>query len=340
MKTGVSYFHVRDPRHVAKDLDDMAEHGCNFVVHCYSELDMAFYNKAMEKIIRLTKDRGMEVYLDPWGLGGMYGGETFSRFVAENLNARQIDSKGKSLPAACPNNSDFRELQKRWIKRAAEFGADVCFWDEPHFHYNFFDPSTWGDPWTCRCDTCKRLFEERYNTAMPSEMTEEMRLFRERSLLEFLETMCDDAKERGMENCVCVLPDEGGQLGVAAGTSGWEYIARIPSVDIFGTDPYWILFNRELEEYVTGTCRRIIELCDKYGKEAQAWALAFAIPKGREEEVGRAVELMYETGIRNIAAWGYRGCDVIDIMAKEPEKVWDILGNAYKKIQKKSGKEG
>lgn len=334
MQSGVSYFQTRDPIHAEKDLDDMLENFCDFVVHCYSELDMAFYNRSMEKIIRMTKDRGMDVYLDPWGFGGLFGGETFSRFIIDNTEARQIDAQGKMLPAACPNNNKFREFQKSWIKRAAELGADICFWDEPHFYFSLFNQAVWETQWACRCEDCRSLFRERYNSEMPLDLTEEVKLFRERSVLEFLETMCDEAKICGMRNCVCVLPDEGGKMGLAAGTGEWENIARIPGVDIFGADPYWILFNKDLDEYVRAACNRVMEICRQYDKEAQAWVLAFIIPEGREEEVGRAAEIMYETGIRNIAAWGYRGCHAIDISSKNPELVWKILVKAFKKLKK------
>jgi len=339
MKTGVAYFHTRDPRHVERDLDDMIENGCNFVVHCYSELDMAFYNKAMEKIVRMTKDRDMEVYMDPWGFGGIYGGETFSRFVAQRLDARQVNAKGESLPAACPNQPAFREFQKQWIKRSAQLGADVCFWDEPHFYFNLLDPTKW-DIWACRCDACKNLFHERFGTEMPTELTEEVVRFRRQTVLDFIEEMCEEAKKLGMRNCICVLPDEEGGLGKAAGTASWESIARMPALDIFGTDPYWVLFNKDMEEFVRSNSLRVKDLCDQYGKEPQVWVLAFIIPEGREEEVGGAVEVMYDAGIRNIAAWGYRGCHVIDIKSKNPEKVWKVLGKAYKKVQKLDRKQG
>jgi len=333
MKTGVAYFHTRDVRHVERDLEDMAEHGCNFVVHCYSETDLSFYNRSMQEIIRLTREFEMEVYLDPWGVGGIFGGETFSRFVAEKIEARQVNSKGELLPAACPNHPMFRAYMKHWTKRAAELGADICFWDEPHFHFNLLDQASW-DKWACRCETCRNLFRETYGADMPQELTEEVMLFRQKSALQFLEEMCDEAKRLGMRNCICVLPDETGRMSKAAGTSEWENIARIPSVDIFGTDPYWILFNSPMEEFVRRYSLRVKELCDQYGKEPQVWVLAFIIPEGREEEVGEAVEVIYETGVRNIAAWAYRGSHLIDISCKNPEKVWDILGKAYKKVQK------
>jgi hypothetical protein len=333
MKTGIAYFHTRDPRHFERDLDDMVEHGCNFVVHTFSELDMAYYNQAMAKIIAMTKQRGLEVYLDPWGFGGVYGGETFSRFVAENLNARQVKRDGRSVPAACPNQPAFREFQKRWIQRAADLGADVCFWDEPHFHFDQADPASLQN-WSCRCEECRRIFKEVSGGDLPEELTQEVELFRQQSLLDFLSENCREAKKLGMRNCVCVLPDEGeGTMGRAAGTSSWDKIARIPEVDVFGTDPYWVVFAGEVDEYVRRHCLRVKEICVRYGKESQVWVQAFLIPEGREEEVRQAVKIIWNAGIQNIAAWAYRGAHLIDIRCSQPEKVWDILGKSYRKVK-------
>ena len=333
MKTGIAYFHTRDSRHFERDLDDMVEHGCNFVVHTFSELDLAYYNQSMEKIFRITKDRGLEVYADPWGFGGVYGGETFSRFVAENLQARQVTRDGRSVAAACPNQPAFRAFQKQWIRRVAEMGADVCFWDEPHYHFNLMDPSSWEN-WTCRCPECLRLFKEVSGGEMPAEMTKEVELFRQQSLFDFLCENCREAKSLGMRNAVCVLPDEDqGALSRAAGTSSWDKIAAMPEVDIFGTDPYWVLFGGEVQEYVRKHCLAVKELCVRYGKESQAWVQAFLIPEGREEEVRTAVKTIWDTGIKNIAAWAYRGAHLIDIRCSQPEKVWDILGKSYRKIR-------
>ncbi len=333
MKTGIAYFHTRDPGHFERDLDDMVEHGCNFVVHTYSELDMAYYNQAMEKIVAMTKERGLEVYLDPWGFGGVYGGETFSRFVAENLQARQVSRAGQSVPAACPNQPVFREFQKQWIQRAAELGAEVCFWDEPHFHFNLADPSSWND-WSCRCPECRRRFKEVSGGEMPEELTPEVELFRQQSLFDFLVENCREARRLGMRNSVCVLPDEGtGALARAAGTSSWDQIAGMPEVDIFGTDPYWALFGGEVEEYVRRHSLRVKEICVRHAKESQVWVQAFLIPEGREEEVRQAVKAVWNSGIQNIAAWAYRGAHLIDIRCSQPEKVWDILGKSYRKIK-------
>ena len=43
-KLGVSYFGVRNPDHVARDLRRMAAAGCNAVLHTFSEDDLRFYS--------------------------------------------------------------------------------------------------------------------------------------------------------------------------------------------------------------------------------------------------------------------------------------------------------
>jgi len=39
IELGVAYFDARAPRHTLPDLDDMAESGCSYVVHTFSEFD-------------------------------------------------------------------------------------------------------------------------------------------------------------------------------------------------------------------------------------------------------------------------------------------------------------
>jgi hypothetical protein len=133
MKTGVAYHDVRNPIHVRKDLQDMVEHHCSFVVHTFSEADLIFYRRAMKEIVKASHDLGLEVYVDPWAVGGIFGGEALSRFVAENLADRQVLVDGTSAAAACMNSEHFRSFMKSWIEAAAEIGADVVFWDELAF---------------------------------------------------------------------------------------------------------------------------------------------------------------------------------------------------------------
>jgi len=329
MKTGVAYHDVRNPFHVRADLEDMVAHHCSFVVHTFSEADLIFYRRAMKEIVKASHDLGLEVYLDPWAVGGIFGGEALSRFVAENLTDRQVLADGTSVAAACMNSGNFRSFMKRWIEVAAEIGSDVAFWDEPRFFVRDLMAGASGRQWACCCPTCRERFEKGRGRAMPGEMDTEVIAFREATLVDFFSELCEHAKACGMKNALCVLPQEDSRRGV----SDWEALVAIPSLDIFGTDPYWAFWGQPLEPYLREKTRKAKALAEKYGRELQMWVLAFLIQRGREDEVARAVEILYEEGVRNIAAWSYGGGGWTYARSQDPEKVWEKLGEAFGKLR-------
>jgi hypothetical protein len=332
MKTGVAYHDVRNPHHVREDLKDMVAHHCSFVVHTFSEADLIFYRRAMKEIVKASHDLGLEVYVDPWAVGGIFGGEALSRFVAENLADRQVLADGTSVAAACMNSREFRSFVKHWIEAAAEIGADVAFWDEPRFFVRDLMAGASGREWACCCPTCRELFEEKHGRAMPAEMDAEVIAFREATLVDFFSGLCDQAKAHGMKNALCVLPQEDARRGV----SNWEALAAIPSLDIFGTDPYWAFWGQPLEPYVREKTRKAKAVCEKYGRELQMWLLAFLIQEGREDEVMRAAEIFYEEGVRNIAAWSFGGGGWTYARSANAERVWENVGKVFGKLRSMS----
>jgi hypothetical protein len=63
------------------------------------------------------------------------------------------------------------------------------------------------------------------------------------------------------------------------------------------------------------------------------WVQAFDIAQGTEEDVRTAINVFKEVGIKNIAAWGYRGCkDMSYLACDDPDKVWRIVGESYKEF--------
>jgi hypothetical protein len=331
VKTGVSYFGARDVRHVTADMADIAAHHCSFVVHTFSEADYYFYSKAMKEVVAVSHEAGLDVYMDPWGVGGVFGGEAFSRFVMENPDQCQRQADGKNLPSACLNREAFRSFMKKWIDAAVATGTDFLFWDEPHF---YIPRAVWRgaqrpDEWACTCTACRGLFSARFGHAMPLVMDEEVIGFRDESIVSFFTEMTGYAKGKGIKNALCVLPEENPLIGI----SSWEKLASIPALDVIGTDPYWIVFNKPLEQYVGEACAKIRGLAARYGKEPQMWVQAYGVPVGREGEVGRAVEVIAAAGIANIAAWSYRGGAPMNLASDDPARVWEVLGEAYRKVR-------
>ncbi|MFQ5823354.1 MAG: hypothetical protein ACE5JB_04795 [bacterium] len=330
IKTGISYFGNRNPRHFVSDLEEILNHNCNFIVHTFSENDQEFYKDTIGELISVSKDAGLECYLDPWGIGRVFGGETYSSFALKNRDACQVLPDGEPAPAACMNHPKFREFMQHWIKDAADMGAEVLFWDEPHFFVNPKEKKRFNQ-WYCICKACIEKFRKCMNKEYSEATSEEINRFQEESVVNFTKELCDLTRATGLKNAVCLLPFKDNTLGL----SDWSLVASIPNLDIFGTDPYWIFFEKDLRQFVGDYAREVQNLCKKYDKEPQIWIQAYKIPAGREEELKEAVAVAYSEGIRNFAAWSYYGTAYMSyIRSDNPQKVWQVLGEVYGELQR------
>ncbi len=61
IRTGISYFGNRNPRHFRVDLEEIKSHHCNFILHTFSENDQLFYKYTVAELIQLSKAAGLEV---------------------------------------------------------------------------------------------------------------------------------------------------------------------------------------------------------------------------------------------------------------------------------------
>lgn len=328
MKIGTAYFGNRILRHVATDMNDLARNGFNTIIHTMSENDLRFMRQTIKDIVAITHDAGHEVYLDPWGAGRIFGGEAFSAFVEENSpDAVQILNDGKPSHAACPNNPKWHDFMKTWIAAAADTGADYAFWDEPHFYL-----STWAGgvagKWGCCCPICKKRYEEKYSEKFPTQETPRLAEFKNACLRDFLAKMVAWGAEAGMKNALCVLPHE----APAEVRKSWLPYATIPGLSVFGTDPYWLCAKKPVEsvgEYSTA----VKALCDEVGLEAQVWIQGFGIPKGKENEVARAIDLAAAAGVTNLAVWGVDACEHLSwIRPADPKKTWATVIQGFQRV--------
>jgi hypothetical protein len=312
----------------------MTRAGCNVVLHTFSENDLRFYSGTMEEIVSLSKEHGLEVYLDPWGVGGIFGGEAFTQFALEHGDARQVLSDGSLAPAACPNHPGFREFMRDWIRAAVQAGVDVIFLDEPHF----WDPHLQGwakDVWSCRCTSCQKEFQEVFHAPLPEKLTPQVREFQDISMRSFLKELAQGAQAGGTKVALCLLPDWEGKERVV---ERWARFASIEAVDIFGTDPYWMWAGRTFSDYEYFV-RATVKLAERYDKEPQIWVQACKVRAGEEEFVRRSVETAWDLGVRNIMAWSFLGTPYMTwVRSARPEVVWKELSAAYLAIRKRESR--
>lgn len=164
---------------------------------------------------------------------------------------------------------------------------------------------------------------------MPTARTPAVDAFRKGSLVNFLKDMSDEVHSQGGSNAVCLLPSDEGEMERLS----WRTVAHLPSIDIFGTDPYWHIRGLELEPFVAEQSDRVLEVCEHAGKEGHIWVPAFKLPLGKEYELAVAMQIATHLGIRRIAAWGFRGSEAMSsVSCDRPDLVWEIIGKTYQKL--------
>jgi hypothetical protein len=325
---GVSYFGNRNPSHFTKDAKLIRENGCNAVLHTFSENDQLFYKKTMIELARISREEGLRVGLDPWGVGRVFSGEATSEFAFKNRRVCQIFQNGESAPAACVNNPEFLIFMEQWITDVAEIGVDFVFWDEPRFHI------AWGEQekperQVCWCQCCRDKFVATTGLDFPAASEANLQAFKNRSLQEFISRVCQFSSHANLKNTICLLPCETERTGA----EHWEEFAAIPHLDTFGTSPYWRAYEVSVLPYVDEQCRRIAQLASNAGKESEIWIQSYKIPAGAEGELTLAIETAYSRGIRSIWAWSFFGTGYMSYIACEnPALAWAHVGEAYRHI--------
>jgi hypothetical protein len=156
-------------------------------------------------------------------------------------------------------------------------------------------------------------------------LTPELRLFRADLMVDFLSEMIGYAHDKGAKNAITLLPvdDE------ASESLPWNRVADIRGLDIFGTDPYWYLHDRDCETFVCEQMKKTLAVCQPRGLTPHFWAQGFGIPAGRELELETGFTLAVAHGAQSIAIWGMRGNSAWDGASDDPEKVWDVVEKTF-----------
>ena len=322
MQFGVSYFGVRNPRHVERDLDDMKRLGFDYVVFTFSENDHRFYREAMAACVELAHQRDLKAYMDPWGVCGIFGGEAFTDRGAWDLEAQQFRSDGRALPKLCPNSDEVRVYLRQWIATVAELlQADAIFWDEPHFYLPFGTAREQG-LWSCRCQRCRTRFQAAFQQPLPAVENAEVRQFKQDCVATLIDEVTAVAARHGLQNIVCVLTEDDQP---DARQAKFDRYAANPHLDVLATDPYPIFHGKPISS-TAPFCHALQRACQRYGKAAQLWIQGFRVPAGQESLLGDEMQLIADTGIDDIAIWSYLATAYMSSHAcADADRVWAVF---------------
>jgi hypothetical protein len=329
VQTGVAYFGCHHLAHAREDFATIAE-SCDWIVLTMSEADLRWSRGTIRQLVGAAHNAGLEVWLDPWGVGGVFGGEALSAFVGEFPEECQITNQEQRLPRACPCSPRFRSLLHSWIAAAAETEADGIFWDEPHFW-----TGAWaGDPdhWACWCPRCLNRFVQTTGRSMFSSNRTAIERWQATAVCDLLADVTAAAHAHGLQNAVCLLP-------APEQTFHWFDIARLRYVDEVGTDPYWFAHHQaDRHDYVTEWTDRLLTATRGLDTPAHLWIQGCKVPKGGHVQIPEMIDLAYEHGIRRFAAWGFNGCgSMSSIACAEPELVWATIVDSFQRIKAREG---
>lgn len=319
---GVSYFGVRNPQHFQRDLDQIVSLGFTYIVFTFSESDHRFYQGSVAECVRLTQERGLQAYVGPWGVGGMFGGEAFTERGAWDLEGQQRRSDGRPLPLLCPSSDEARIYLIRWIDTVADvLQADAIFWDEPHFYLPFGESRAQG-LWACCCTRCEKRFTSAYGKPFPDTETPDVRQTKQAAIVDLLDDMTTVAGEKGLRNIVCPLTDPDTLDNLEA---TWEPYAAMARVDVLAADPYPLLHGREVAT-TRVFCEVLHRLGRRYRKATQLWVQGFRVPHDAAPLLGEEMRVMAACGIRDIAIWSYLATAYMSSHAcAQPEAVWSVF---------------
>lgn len=321
MKFGTAYFGCTHSRHFTKDFKSLRDAGLTFIVLPFSESDLWFSEKNVAQQIEKARLSGIETWLDPWGVLGIFGGESFSYFVARYPETTQKTPDGNSLPAACPNHPATREYLDRWVEKVSALSPDGIFWDEPHFFQKTWHPENVHMP-ACFCNRCDAEARTKYDRSVRDLPPDSLTAFQSQSLLGLILPLLKKTRASGLKAAVCLIPEE---LG------GSAYLSQNPdlfgkSVDILSYDPYYHMIpadEKAKRAFVKKYIDRMAFAKDRWGVSTWLWLPGFLLPEGGEALFPWIVKEARASETDYLSLWAYRGTQMMSGRACEnPERVW------------------
>lgn len=339
-QTAISYYGLNYVEHAETDFKEMAAHGCTTVILAVTEFDFDFWRPNIPKIVDKAHELGLRVLIDPWGIGKYFGGEQVSLFLQNNTENRQVSAlTGEKLVNACFNTNSFRDYFQRFcLTLAQETSADGFFWDEPHYALPKAYASITGgcaDDWSCRCPVCMKKFQEYYGYEMPKIMSDDVKQFRWREAMVILETTSRKLKELKPEleiTCCVHATLNSYYVTEHRGYDNWDMVGSCPYFDVFSTTIIAWELPESFFEHIT---KRTVDIARKYGKKSERWIMNYYKQPKDFAQMDRVVDMYESLGVDRLAGWTYRGGYGTALAAPDALKLWDRLGENYKRVLKK-----
>lgn len=319
MKLGLSYVSAFYPNHIESDIKEMKAIGTDEVLFAMQENHLLVLDGPLHFGAKIAEDNGITPYAVTWGFANTFGGGRASHFMLKNPDMWRIDESGTPYPMMCINNTKAEKFFMEYTEMIAEKGFKGIFVDEP--------TKQW-----CWCPVCREKYAAVYGGELPlSRNHPDYIRFQRDSVVEYTQRLCDKVKnfDNNLKTITCLMPRD---------SDVYNRVATIDSLDVFGTDPYW-LFRRS-DPSLNITFKQAVEYTEmaktaaaENNKESQVWLNCFWIHAGDEEELYTGGKKLAEMGCDSFYTWSYKAGIGNHEVCERPEIAWESVKRIYKEIK-------
>lgn len=266
---------------------------------CYED-EIRWEAQAAADFSRDCVSAGLDVYAVPLGYGCVTDPDASgeSLYLREQTKNCQVDSRGRRVKKACPNNPAFLEWFSSNMRTLAWLLECRGFlWDEPTFYYS-------RGAWACRCDWCRRLFFAQYQHELPIEISDEVVRFRRSSLLMFLlaANAAIHAVDRRLRSVV--MPTSSASAREAGiGADQLAPLAECSAVDMLSVYAPWQSQSRDMETAVCATVEGAKAAARRHRKPLVLWIGGSPHPRDRLLDALRVAD---RVGVEHVVIAGHQ----------------------------------
>jgi hypothetical protein len=314
MELGVSYIPVHLPEHIEADMRDLAEMGCTEVLFALQENHIHILTGALRFGADIAKVHGLRPYAVIWGFANTFGGGRISKAMLDDPELWCRMEDGTPYPKACLNNPHLTERFVEIASLCRDHGYEGLFIDEPTKQ-------------ECFCRHCREAFAAGGGRdLLAGKGTPEYASFRAAAVRDYTAAVCRRVKELDpqLRTITCVMPHD---------RDTWADVVAIPELDVFGTDPYWLLSGGRMTlEQAVADAVKVKRISAQNEKLSQVWLNCWGIPSGREEEIHVGGRALAEAGCDSLYAWSYRGGLGTNEVCDDPERAWASVVRLYREL--------
>lgn len=302
-----------NPTHLEGDIAEMARLGCDDVLLAAQENDFIHFTGKIKFTPQIAKDHGLRAIAIFWGALNLFGGGRSSQFLLEHPEGLQINAHGSRRSAGCYLNPACLARIKEMIDQIVDLGFKAYFVDEPAPLEN------------CFCSSCRERFDAWYGSDLLSASDEVKKEFRNRCVIEYVETIADYCKSRysGLETICCIEPSN---------SDLWEAAADIRALDNIGTDLYWVNSDRNVEE-MRPILKDLDAICKRHGKSHHEWLQCWGVHTGSEGRIVKQGRIIIDERPDALYVWAWEGQIGTTESCDDPARAWSTAREVLRRAK-------